>query len=147
MRLQLQILTLLGCVAVTSLSAAAQNNDALRANAYATDWSAGMVIEYLKTHDNVWPRSWDDLRKPYETHAALQKYPWSFDELQQRIAVDWSADVGSLMAAASAEAPRAVRVVWLTDGSETHLQGAELNQRILDYLRSVEAATSDADPV
>jgi hypothetical protein len=26
-------------------------------NAYATDWSAAMVIEYLKTHKNDWPRS------------------------------------------------------------------------------------------
>lgn len=115
-------------------------------NAYATDWSAAMVIEYLKTHDNNWPQSWDDLREPYETLAAPQNCPWSFDEMKRRIMIDWTADPETLRIAASIEPSLTVKVIWLADGSHTHWQGAEPNQRILEYLRSLDTPIVDANP-
>lgn len=107
-------------------------------NAYATDWSAGILIEYLKTNDNQWPSSWDDLREPYETLAAPQNYPWSFDELQQRIAIDWAADVSSLKSSQSKKGLPAIKVIWLKDGSDIYWEGLEPNQRILSYLQTLD---------
>lgn len=116
-------------------------------NAYAADWSAAMVIEYLETHENKWPNSWEDLREPYETLAAPQNYPWSFDELQRRIVIDWDVDVESLQNAASTQTQPMLRMIWLSDGSETHWQGAEPNQRIIDYFQSIGPPAADVDPM
>ena len=109
-------------------------------NAYAVDWVASMVIQHLKTHDDQWPQSWDDLREPYETMAAPQNYPWSFEELQRRVAVDWTADVEALKTANVRDGKKPFRVIWLADGSESHWQGGEPNQRIFEYLSGIRPA-------
>ena len=103
-------------------------------NAYAVEWVASMVIQHLKTHDNRWPRSWEDLHEPYETMAAPQNYPWSIDELQRRVAVDWSADAEALKTAKVRDGEAPFRVIWLIDGSESYWQGGDPNQRVFEYL-------------
>ena len=103
-------------------------------NAYAMDWGAAMVIEYMKSNQNEWPSSWEDLRAPYETLAAPQNYPWSFEEIQQRLTIDWKVDPNELATANPDSNGPPFRVIWLSDGSESHWQGAEPNHSILEYL-------------
>lgn len=103
-------------------------------NAYAVDWVSALVVEYMKENDDQWPRSWDDLRDPYETLAAPQNYPWSFEELKERVAIDWQADPAALKDAANSGKRPPFRVIWLRDGGSTHWEGAEPNARVLEYL-------------
>ena len=105
-------------------------------NAYAVDWVPLMVIEYMKTHDDQWPRSWDDLRDPYENLAAPQNYPWSFEELQDRVVMNWDADPKVLKKVTPTNDEPPFRVIWLRDGSSTCWEGAEPNARVLEYLKT-----------
>jgi hypothetical protein len=105
-------------------------------DAYAVDWVSAMVIEHMKTNDGQWPRSWDDLRGPYEKLAAPQGYPWSFEELKDRVAVDWDADPKVLKKVTPSGHGPPFRVIWLRDGSSTAWEGAEPNSCVLEYLRT-----------
>lgn len=61
-------------------------------NAYAADWVSEFVIEHLKSSDNQWPTNWNDLRDEYDAHAEPSQCPWSWEELQVRVKIDWDAD-------------------------------------------------------
>lgn len=58
-------------------------------DAYAQWWTGSMLVEYMKEHDDRWPKSWDDLREEY---AACVKQsgsaPWDFDDLRNRVEID-----------------------------------------------------------
>jgi hypothetical protein len=99
-------------------------------DAYAAEWVAGMTIRYMDAHHGAWPRGWDDLRETYEASVEEVGHPWKFEELRERVAVDWDAVPAAL---ADAEPPR--RVVSLKSGSTAHWAGNEANEMIRDYLR------------
>jgi hypothetical protein len=67
-------------------------------NSYAIDWVASTVIDYMEIHDDTWPSGWEDLRESYHNVAKQASdprppdYPWSFDELQSRVEIDWKVD-------------------------------------------------------
>lgn len=94
-----------------------------------------MIVLHLQGNDDVWPRSWEDLRDDYETCVVRSGGPWSFEELQQRVRVDWNADAKRLASQANAAGPVRFRVIRLADGSDDHYQGYEPNAIVRDYLR------------
>lgn len=70
-------------------------------SAYA-QWEAGdVLINYLETHDDQWPRSWDDLEPHYDPDHSMVA-GWSFAELRAAIRIDFDADVDALKAASLA---------------------------------------------
>ena len=105
-------------------------------DAYAVEWVAGMVIEYMKTHNGAWPRNWEDLRTPYETCAQRSGRPWPFEHLRERVDVDWEADPAQLATAPDTGTEPPFKVIWLRSGRQTHWQDHEPNRMIFDYLRS-----------
>jgi hypothetical protein len=104
--------------------------------AYAVWWVADMVIEYMETHDGAWPRGWDDLREPYETCVRRSGRPWSFEQLRDRVDVDWQADPAQLAATPDTGEDPPFRVIWSRNGRQSHWEGQEPNRKILDYLRN-----------
>lgn len=88
-----------------------------------------MVIEHLKANDNAWPKGWDDLRKPYETCVLRSGRPWSFDELRDRVDVDWGADAKSRL-----KTDQTTRAIWLRDGTNAYWENHEPNRLIREYL-------------
>jgi hypothetical protein len=105
-----------------------RTNEGIR-NSYAVWWVADMVIEHLKANDNAWPKGWDDLRKPYETCVLRSGRPWSFDELRDRVDVDWGADAKSRLTT-----DQTTRVIWLRDGTNAYWENHEPNRLIREYL-------------
>ena len=103
-------------------------------NAYSQDWVSAMIIDYMKAHDDAWPRGWDDLRDPYEEPAKAQNYPWSFEELQSRVAVDWKARPEILRKMKPEDGRPPFCVIWLRDGRNDYYEGDDPNLRILRYL-------------
>lgn len=97
-------------------------------NAYAVWWVADMVVEHMKSNQNRWPRNWDDLREPYAALAQRSGQPWTFDELRERVVVDWKANPKSLAKENS------FRVIWLKDGTSSHYEGCEPNEIVRRYL-------------
>ncbi len=123
-----------------------RTNEAVK-NAYAVWWVADMVIEYMKANDGRWPKSWDDLRQPYEICTNRSGRPWTFDELESRAAVDWNADPAELVRSTLdlRNAEPAFRVIWLRDGSESHWQTREPNRMVLEYLQTKKRHAGNGD--
>jgi hypothetical protein len=110
--------------------------DSTTRDAYAVWWVADMVIEYMETHNGEWPRGWDDLHEPYETCVRRSGRPWTFDQLRNRVDVDWAADPARLVVATDNGTGPPFQVVWLRSGRSTHWQSREPNRMILDYLHA-----------
>jgi len=105
--------------------------------AYACEWSAELVIDYMKANQNAWPRSWQDLRVQYDDAKGS---PPSFEEMQRFIMIDWNTDPVALQKVAydqPFEEWETIRVIRLKDGSRTHWKGYEPNQTILNYLGGI----------
>lgn len=105
-------------------------------NAYAQWWVADMVTLHLDANDQRWPGSWDDLRDDYAACVRRSGEPWTFDELRDRVVVDWNVDTQSLSLASSSTGQPPIRVIWLRDGSSSHWKQHEPNTIIGEYLQS-----------
>ncbi len=110
-------------------------------DAYAVWWVAGMVVEHLDANDNNWPTGWSDLQDDYQTCIARSGQPWTFEELRERVEIDWSTDPDDLLAKSRAGEP--IRVIRLRNGKNTHWDGLQPNEIVLNYLTR-RAATQPA---
>ena len=109
-------------------------------NAYAQEWVGGIVVDYLRQNDDRWPRSWEDLRPIYEQHVEeVGNRPWTFEELQSRVVVQWDVDVTQLRKASSVDAGPPFSVIRLRDGTNTHWSGFEPNEMVRQYLIKTDA--------
>jgi hypothetical protein len=114
-------------------------------NSYAVSWVSEMVVDFMKTHDDAWPSGWDDLKESYHSVARQASdprppdYPWSFEELQSRVEVDWHADPKVLATAQRMNDAPPFKVIWLKDGGNAHWSGLEPNELVLKYLRTSQA--------
>lgn len=104
-------------------------------NAYAADWASEFVIEHLKSSGNRWPKGWHDLRDEFDRLNDVDSYPWSWQELQSLVVIDWQAEPAKLARALSTAEPP-FRVIRLSDGSATHFDGSEPNRKVFDYLQT-----------
>lgn len=107
--------------------------------AYAA-WDTGtLLVEYLQTHDNHWPSSWDDLLTVldlprgadivlYGSSGGNAAYARS---LRERIAVDWSFDPAQIADANPVTRPdgSGFGVLW---------EGGDPNEMVREYLRGRE---------
>jgi hypothetical protein len=136
--LRFRIRTLLIVVAIASLVAFAvssvmQMNNTIR-NAYAGWWVGDMVVEHLRANNDNWPKNWDDLTDDYQTCVAnTGAQPWEFDELRNRVKIDWDADPTELVEQQSEGKPQ-FKVIWLADGTNASWTDAEPNEIVLRYL-------------
>jgi hypothetical protein len=99
-------------------------------DAYASDWTATFVIEHLKSTDNSWPISWDELRDEFDRMAEPTHYAWTFSELQDR--VDFRFDV---TAEQVRDSDPPLVVFRLTSGMTVSFNG-DPNLLIRDHLRT-----------
>ena len=60
--------------------------------------------------------------------------PWSFEELSQRVIVNWNVDTIKLKKVVADGSD--FRVIWLRDGTTSYWKSSEPNRIIRDYLRS-----------
>jgi hypothetical protein len=98
-------------------------------DSYALEWVGDLVLEYMNTHGDRWPKSWDDLNEPFKRHDGQ---PAHFEDLQRRVEVDWNADPGEL--AKTPDGAKPFRVIWLKDGGDWYWSGYEPNRRVWEYL-------------
>jgi len=105
-------------------------------DAYASEWVAVHIIQYMVAHDGNWPRGWSDLRPLHEQSVSAGKCPWPFEMLQERVVVDWTADPAKLLCMPEAPDVPPFQVVSLRNGNRTYWQGMEPNALIHEWLRS-----------
>ena len=125
---------LAACVACVAWAFFAYRSmDATIRNSYAQWWVADMVTLHLEANNESWPNSWDELRDDYEACVKTSGRPWSFDELSQRVVVNWNVDTKKLKKVVADGSD--FRVIWLRDGTISHWYSREPNLIIRDYLR------------
>ncbi len=110
-------------------------------NAYAA-WDAGtLLIEYLETHDNNWPKSWDELltaMDALEPHGRVLrgrngKGGFIYGDLKDAVAIDWNADVEAIASWDWDEAR--LRVVTRSDGRDFYFVWENPNTMVWTHLR------------
>lgn len=129
------LLTVIGCVCFAGYSAIVTWRKI--PEAYAA-WDTGtLLVEYMKAHDDQWPKSWDDLLTIMDGKTGsdfMLRGRGGLDKeyaisLRQKILIDWSFD------------PRTrhpERPVRPLDGKPFPVtwKGAEPNQMVRDHLDS-----------
>lgn len=96
-------------------------------------WTTGnLIVDYLNTHSNQWPRSWEDLDRA----TNCQRYV-PIEKLREQVKIDWDADFGQLLQMARSNPASTLLVVTRPDGSTLHaMWGAdtEPNRKLMSYL-------------
>lgn len=109
-------------------------------------WTTGtLVVGYLETHSNQWPRSWEDLRDATNFHRPTSVFV-PIERLQQSVRIDWRVDIAQLLETAHTNPNATIRVVTRLDGSPLRaVWGAdtEPNTAIMNYLRAAWPASTD----
>ncbi len=104
----------------------------LPSDAYASDWCAIFVIEHLKSTENRWPTGWDELRDEFDRMAEPSHYAWTFQELQDRVDLDFDVTADHVR-----EADPPLTVFELSSGRKVSYNG-DPNKLIRHYLRTGE---------
>ena len=116
--------------------AAAYYHQAAR-DRYALWDTARAVIHYMETHNGAWPRQWAELKADYYDLPTLMGGQ-SWAELMKRVNVDFTANPATL-ARCDLQADKApFQVIFLKSGKHRHLDFAEPNTLILEYLKKLE---------
>lgn len=103
---------------------------------YYVEHTAGYVIDYMKSHNNRWPTSWDDLYLANPERVKFNMFP-KFEELKANVSIDWNARPEILEKAKFNDNDNqpAFRVIWLRNGSSIYRASTEPNRLIWDYLQ------------
>jgi len=108
-------------------------------NSYAAWTTGNLIVEYLRTHDDRWPRGWNDLRESGDAIARRgDPIYWDFDKLPKMIAVDWTTNVQQLARSMNSNRGVPFPVVTKLDGSPVDHrwgQDTEPNRQVYEYLR------------
>ena len=113
-------------------------------------WTTGnLMVEYLATHTNQWPRSWEDLQAA--TNSLLEKGGHVYvplDRLPRFVKVEWQTDTDRLLQAVRSNANARVHLITRLDGSPLRAvwgPDTEPNTKVMGYLRW-SLTTSNAGP-
>ena len=98
-------------------------------------WDAALsIIYHMRTHAGAWPKDWEALHEACLSAPDLRGPGW--DNLRERVDVDFSADPHLLSQAEFPKDGPPFKVVWLRNGKRHHWSGGEPNRLILEYLKS-----------
>ena len=114
-------------------------------NCYAVWWVADMVIEHLESNGDRWPTNWDDLQDDYDACVKRSGPAWTFEELRDRVTVDWNADPSELVRSfADTEGPPFL-VIKVRNNVNVYWGHQEPNRKILEYLKAHHATMRSLD--
>lgn len=128
-----RVIIVLSIAAVLYMFLSNNGEDSSR-NAYAMTDTATLVIMYLQTNNDEWPGSWSDLESQYQQFSTEKKEFMDFDEIKDRVIVNWNADVQSIKQSSTP----AKNLVALRNGDQIDWNGGEPNERIHDYLEGTD---------
>jgi hypothetical protein len=98
-----------------------------------------LLIEFMEENEGRWPENWSSLKPLYERDPNFQS--GMFDEFQERIFVDFGADIQRMREESLANDNSAFRVVFAKYTSGFY-PFSEPNSAILEYLRKSSASGS-----
>ena len=96
-------------------------------------WTTGnLIVDYLNTYSNQWPRSWEDLDKATN---CLRYTP--IESLRTTVKINWTVNFEDLLLSAATNHATPLKLVTRPDGSKLHAKwgpGTEPNNKIKGYL-------------
>jgi hypothetical protein len=126
-------------LAVLAIGYSIYHTWSLLPESYAAWTTGNLMVEYLQTHTNQWPRSWEDMRSATNS---LQKGGMPvylpLEKLQQFVKIDWKADARQLQQTLLRDSNATLRVVTRLDGVPLRAlwgKDTEPNGKIERYLR------------
>lgn len=97
-------------------------------------WTTGnLIVDYLNTHTNQWPRSWEDL----DQATNCQRYV-SIEKLRGKVKVDWNIDFTQLQQSARTNNFPLFHAVTRPDGSKLYAVwglDTDPNRKVIGYLK------------
>ncbi len=60
--------------------------------------TARLIMDHLEKYDYQWPTSWDDLRAAHERINRMENPEGFFEEIQQKVVVNWEIDTAEFVA-------------------------------------------------
>jgi hypothetical protein len=97
-------------------------------------WTTGnLMVDYLNTHSNQWPRSWQDLE---QATNCLRYVP--IETLRTKVRINWDANFDQLLLQVQTNPRTPLQVVTRLDGSKLYAiwgRDTEPNNKIVSYLR------------
>jgi hypothetical protein len=142
-RVRLRTALIVPAILVTLLAYAAYSYNETTRNAYTAWWAASMIIEHLDANDEHWPANWHELHDDYEICVKRSGSPWTFNEIRERVAVDFTIDSQKIRESLSTGNPPALRAIWLSDGTVSYFGKREPNSMILEYMKTKIATTKN----
>lgn len=112
-------------------------------------WTTGdLLVEYLETHNDQWPRGWADLRQARDSLVRKgRNLYWDFDKLPGVVKVDWNVEPMVLARSAEEDGESGIRVVTQLDGSRLEAKwgtDTEPNRKVAGYLAHRYSSTNQA---
>jgi hypothetical protein len=96
-------------------------------------WTTGnLIVDYLATHENQWPRSWEDLDRA----TNCQRYT-KIEILRTKVKIDWDANFNQLLQLARTNHSTPLRLVTRPNGKKLCADwgpDTEPNRKIMGYL-------------
>jgi hypothetical protein len=110
-------------------------------------WTTGaLVVGYLHTHSNQWPRNWEDLQSA--TNSNLPKSGFvPIGRLRQSVKIDWLVDVANLQEMVRTNPNATIHVVTRIDGLPLKARwgpDTEPNGIIVTYLKATLTTSNTA---
>ncbi len=101
-------------------------------------WTTGtLVVGYLQTHTNQWPKGWEDLRSATNINQPMSVFV-PIDRLRQSVKIDWQVDITNLQELVRTNPRVRVHVVTRMDGLPLRAKwgpDTEPNAKIVRYLK------------
>ena len=96
-------------------------------------WTTGnLIVDYLATHENQWPRSWEDLDRA----TNCQRYT-KIEILRTKVKIDWGANFDHLLQLTRTNRSTPLRLVTRPNGKKLCAdwgRDTEPNRKIKGYL-------------
>lgn len=111
-----------------------QHNIEASRSTYAARLVAQMCVRHLQSNQLAWPRNWEELRDEFDPCLARSGQTWTFEDLQERVAVDWNWDAK----ARHDETPDspADPIIWVASDPDFRFYGMTPSDIVLGYLQS-----------
>ena len=104
---------------------------------YAARLVTRMCVRHMSANGGSWPKRWHDLRDDFAPCLARSRQSWTFDDLKERVGVDWNVSPTDLLSE-----PNSPNVIWVASDPEFSFHGTTPNTIVLEHLESAKPPQS-----
>ena len=108
-----------------------QHNIEASRSTYAARLVAQMCVHHMAANNDSWPSNWRDLEDDFGPCLTRSGQSWSFDNLKERVGIDWDADLRDL-----SSKPDSNNIIWVAADPSFSFHGTNPTAIVRRYLGS-----------